>query len=445
MFATSIDRCRSSRSRHRAWLLGSALMVAVGTAGAASAWSLIERVSVGPGGVQADGGSSIPAVSADGSIVAFIATADNLVRGDTNKMWDVFIHNTRTGNTRRVDLGPGGLQANGDALSRPAISADGMLIAFASRASNLVPGDTNGHADIFLRDRNTGVTEIVSRRAGGIQPNGDSDEPAISADGRFVAFTSQASNLVPGDTNGTYDVFVRDRKLHTTRRVSVGPGGIEGDGQSRGPAISADGRFVSFYSWAKNLVPGLVNQTQSVFIRDLQKGTNELVSVPLGGVQDTCNSSFSALSANGRFVAFDSCSGNLVLGDDNKAYDVFLRDRLQKTTVLLSRNRSGVVGNDYSGFPTISADGKIVAFESRATNLSSVASNGEWHVYAVDVRARDPRRMSEVQQVQGNEASLNPTLSADGAMVAFWSFADNLVPNDTNEAWDVFVRPVRAP
>jgi Tol biopolymer transport system component len=170
--------------------------------------------------------------------------------------------------TERVSLGPGGVQGN-EQSSGPAISADGRFVAFQSAASNLVPGDTNGAQDIFVRDRQTGTTRRVSVGPGGVQTNAEASSgvPAISADGRFVAFESDATNLVPGDTNGAIDVFVRDRQTGTTRRISVGPGGVQGNSDSGGPAISADGRFVAFVSNASNLVPGDSNARFDVFVR----------------------------------------------------------------------------------------------------------------------------------------------------------------------------------
>ena len=155
------------------------------------------------------------------------------------------------------------------AAHSPAISADGRFVAFVSFATNLVPGDTNDATDVFVRDRQTGTTRRVSLGPGGVQGNGGSAGPAISANGRFVAFFSAATNLVPGDTNGTADVFVRDRQTGTTRRVSLGPGGVQGDGDSVGAAISADGRFVAFESDATNLVPGDTNGAPDVFVRSL--------------------------------------------------------------------------------------------------------------------------------------------------------------------------------
>jgi Tol biopolymer transport system component len=184
-------------------------------------------------------------VSADGRYVAFHSEATNLVAGDTNGSEDVFVRDRVTGTTERVSIATGGAEGNGHS-SAESISADGRFVAFESQASNLVSGDTNGQADIFVRDRQTGTTERVSRATSGAQGNSLSGGPAISADGRFVAFLSFSTNLVPGDTNGHYDIFVRDRLNGTTERVSVATGGTQADGDSYSPAISADGRYVAF-------------------------------------------------------------------------------------------------------------------------------------------------------------------------------------------------------
>jgi Tol biopolymer transport system component len=239
--------------------------------------------------------------------------------------------------TTEVSVDAAGQQANGGS-SFPAISAGGRFVAFESRASNLVPGDTNHRADVFVRDRLAQVTRRVSVGPGGRQGNGESSEPVTSADGRFVAFTSLASNLVSGDTNGTYgyDVFVRDRMAQVTRRVSVGPGGQQANRASYSPAISADGRFVTFLSAASNLVAGDTNGDTDVFVRDRVAQLTRRVSVGPGGHQANEDSFDSAISAHGRFVAFGSLAGNLVAGDTNHTYDVFVRDRREQVTQRVS-------------------------------------------------------------------------------------------------------------
>jgi Tol biopolymer transport system component len=293
---------------------------------------LTRRVSDGRGGQQANGDRWGPAISADGRFVAFRSGASNLVAGDTRFTDDVFVRDRVAQLTRRISVGPGGQQANGDSWG-PAISAHGRFVAFVSNASNLVAGDTNDTRDVFVRDRVAQLTRRISVGPGGQQANGESLDPAISADGRFVAFDSFATNLVAGDTNNAYDVFVRDRVAQLTRRISVGPGGQQANDHSFTPAISAHGRFVGFVSLASNLVAGDTNQWDDVFVRDRVAQLTRRVSVGPGG-QQANSYSFGkpAISAHGRFVAFFSNATNLVPGDTNNAFDVFVRDRVAQVT-----------------------------------------------------------------------------------------------------------------
>jgi Tol biopolymer transport system component len=278
-----------SISGWRAMVTGAVATLVVGSGLAAAATPAVvgsgpvnTRVPVDAGGQQANSDSFEPAISAAGRFVAFASYASNLVPGDTNNDFDVFVRDRKAQVTQRVSVGPGGQQANGNSFE-PAISADGRLVAFSSGASNLVPGDTNGTSDVFVRDRKAQVTRRVSVGPGGQQANGESLKPAISAHGRLVAFSSGASNLVPGDTNGTSDVFVRDRVAQVTRRISVGPGGQQANGGSHSPAISADGRFVAFVSRASNLVAGDTNGASDVFVRDRVAQVTRRVSVGSGG------------------------------------------------------------------------------------------------------------------------------------------------------------------
>ena len=285
-----------------------------------------ERVSVATGGGEANGASYTPAISADGRFVAFHSDATNLVSGDTSGFTDIFVHDRQTGTTERVSVATGGAEANGIS-GLAAISADGRFVAFQSAANNLVSGDTNSAYDIFVHDRQTGTTERVSVASGGGQATGGpSLRPVLSADGRFVAFFSDATTLV-SDTNATTDIFVHDRQTGTTERVNVATNGDQATGISGSAAISADGRFVAFESVANNLVGSDTNSTYDVFVHDRESGTTERVSVATNGGQATGNSTFPAISADGRFVAFQSDAANLVGGDANAASDVFVHDR----------------------------------------------------------------------------------------------------------------------
>jgi len=350
------------------------------------------RADVSSAGVPGNAPSGANGISADGRFVVFSGQASNLVPGDTNncpfftqfpgQCLDVLVHDLQTGATERVSVASDGSQAN-ERSAGASVSGDGRFVAFFSDASNLVPGDTAGTRDAFVHDRVTGVTELVSVASAGTRANGFSTPPRISANGRFVAFASFAANLVPGDTNGTLDVFVHDRVTGTTERVSVASDGTQADGLSALPAISDDGRFVGFASDASNLVLGDTNGTRDVFMHDRLTGTTERVNVSSAGSEANAQSGFSVrggssapdISADGRFVSFDSFASNLVLGDTNAKPDGFVRDRLTGTTTRESVSSSGAEGNDGSSSTAINADGGAVAFVSLASNLVANDTN----------------------------------------------------------------------
>jgi Tol biopolymer transport system component len=284
------------------------------------------RVSVSSDGAQGNEGSYDKGISADGRYIAFHSAASNLVPGDTNDRDDVFVRDVQAGTTTRVSVAGDGAQADGDS-SGAAMSTDGRYITFTSDAANLVPEDTDVGYEVFVRDVQAGTTTRVSVSGDEAQADSESFDSAISADGRYIAFTSYASNLVPGDTNQTGDVFVRDQVEGTTTLVSVSSDARQQDNRAEDVAISADGRYVAFTSWATNLVPGDTNDGRDVFLRDRTTGTTSRVSVAGDGTQADAISFEPEVSADGRYVAFDSGASNLVPGDTNGALDVFLRDR----------------------------------------------------------------------------------------------------------------------
>ncbi len=276
--------------------------------------------------------------------------------------------------TTRVSVATAGTQATN--ISRlPAISADGRYVAFESEAANLVPGDTNGFTDVFVHDRQAGTTERVSLGPKGLQGNHISTHPSISADGRYVAFASHATTLVPGDTNGRQDVFVHDRHSGTTKRVSMStwgiqlPGGNQTDGHSRTATISRDGRFVVFQSGATNLVPDDTNGQFNVFRVDVERLATVRVSVSSTGVQASGDSLAPSISVDGRIIAFQSNAINLVSGDANGQDDVFVRNMQTGTTTRVSVGPNGLEGNGHSGLAKVSGDGRFITFASEAFNL----------------------------------------------------------------------------
>jgi Tol biopolymer transport system component len=404
------------------------------------------RVSVDSSGGDADWGSYFASISTDGRFVAFVSDATNLVSGDVNGVMDVFVRDRSTGTIERVNVDSSGAEANADCLydlCAPSISADGRFVAFNSWASKLVVGDGNYWDDVFIHDRATGMTERVSVDLAGGDPNSTSLSPAISSDGRFVAFVSYADNLVVGDMNGI-DVFVRDWSAGVTERVSVDSSGIEADDDSFLPAISADGRFIAFTSRATNLVAGDTNGTYDVFVHDRSTGTTERVSVDASGAEGDARSGTSAvsISADGRLVAFDSDATNLVAGDTNRNPDVFVHDRSTGTTERVSVDSSGREGDGWSYYPALSEDGTVVAFNSDSTNLVVGDANGTWDTFVHDRRSGITRRVSiDSSGAEGNYTYgwYPPSVSAGGVCIAFASLASNLVANDTNADWDVFV------
>jgi Tol biopolymer transport system component len=404
----------------------------------------VERVSVATGGAQGDGYSACPALSADGRFVAFLSSATNLVPGDLNRSDDVFVRDRVTGVTEMASVATDGTQGDG---SCPAISADGRFVAFAATAATLVAGDGNSATDVFVRDRLAGTTERVSISSVGVEGNANSVQPAISGDGRYVAFWSNATNLVPGDNNNVSDVFVRDRLTGTTHRVSLGNGGEQGNGLSSSPAISADGRFVAFQSAATNLIANDSNGVDDVFVRDLLNGSTERISIDSAGQAGNGDSWRAAISADGRIVAFGSDATNLVADDTNVWADVYVRDRQAATTRRVSQSSGNLQGNSPSSSPAISADGRYVAFVSHASTLVPDDTNELNDVFVRDLQTGITSRVSTSSEGgQGNGKSggayANISISGDGLLVAFQSDASNLVPNDTNARGDVFVKKV---
>jgi Tol biopolymer transport system component len=400
-----------------------------------------QRVDLASDGTPADADALPQAISGDGRFVAFVSAATNLVPGDTNASSDVFVRDRTTGTTERVSVDSAGVQGDADSVG-PSMSDDGRYVAFWSFAGNLVPGDTNGVQDVFVRDRQSGTTERVSLSTGGAQANGES--PSISNDGRYVAFSSGAGNLVPGDTNGNFDVFVRDRQTATTLRVSVHSSGAQANGYSDQACISGDGRFVAFQSEAPDLVAGDTNAARDVFVRDLQTGTTERVSTTSGGAEGNNDSVRPSITPDGRYVAFDSRASDLVPGDVNGAPDAFLRDRQSSTTEKVSVATGGAGGNGDSYAPTTSDDGRYVAFLSGSNNLVAGDSNSTYDVFVHDRQAVTTVRASVSSSgAQANSFSQVCVISADGRYVAFESSATNLVPADVNGSKDAFVRDLQ--
>lgn len=401
------------------------------------------RDSVSTSQTEGNDVSRNASVSSDGRFVAFESGATNLVDGDTNNRLDIFVRDRLSGETVRVSVSSSGAQGNHDS-SLPSISGDGRYIAFLSRASNLVPSDTNSEADVFVHDRQSNTTSRVSVSEEGGQANGRSERLAISQDGEHVAFESLATNLVPGDTNGFRDIFVRQIAKEQTLRVSVS--GVTGmppqaNNNSFDPSISANGEAIAFTSHATNLVSNDTNGARDVFVRDLRAEQTRRVSVRSGGFQVSSGSFDPSISGDGRFVAFWSGASTFVPEDDNGAADVFVHERASFQTTRVSLNSEGAEGNSTSQLPSISTDGRFVAFESESTNLVASDLNGVVDVFVRDREAgRTARASVSSSGAEADAASVNASIAGAGEFVSFESGSSQLVAPDTNGMTDVFTR-----
>lgn len=357
-------------------LAGSSLGTAQAASGRAAASSSTTLISVSSGGEQGvDYRSEALAVSASGRYVAFTSAASNLVPGDTNETWDVFVRDRWAATTARISESSAGVQANSSSYGLM-MSPDGRYILFGSDATNLVRGDTNAAFDVYLWDRRSGLTSRVSLSDSGGQLNASTYGGAISADGRYVTFNTAASDVGGGrDANEASDVFVRDRVAGTTRRVSQSNGGGQANGASDSSAISADGQFVTFTSEASNLVRGDANGFADIFVWDRRTSTTSRVTRSADGRGTDNGSTLGGINSDGRYITFTSDASNLVAGDTNGFGDIFLWDRQTDTISRMSLTTAGGQSNDYSYAPAINADGRYVAFSSYASNLVPTDTN----------------------------------------------------------------------
>jgi Tol biopolymer transport system component len=387
-----------------------------------------------------------PWISGDGHFVAFDSDNPNLVAGDTNHARDVFVFDRDNGTVELVSKGPGGKQANGDS-QRPTLSNDGRYVAFWSAADNLVDGDTNGVTDCFVHDRQTHTTIRVDVGPNDAQANGECARPVISGDGKMVAFESAATNLekpsVLGkspDTNKARDVFVRDLGAGTTTRVSVTSDGKQGLGESVRPSISADGRYVAFQSDAA-LQADDTNKKTDVYLHDMGTGETTRVSIGPGGVEGNAGSFSPSLSADGHLVAYWSNSSDLVSDDTNRTGDVFVFDRTDGSTTRVSMSETGTQGDGMSSDPSISPDGRYVTFWSAATNLVPDDTNGKRDIFLADRQNGTLTRVSVADDgTQGDGDSFSPNVNGGGGVVTFDSSAKTLVPDDhKTKGSDIFL------
>lgn len=435
-------KCTMRRMSRLSILVVAAVLVAPMTVlGALAVSAATSRVSVSTAGAQGNSTCDFPSVSGDGRYVAFLSESSNLVSGDTNGKPDLFVRDRTTSTTARVSVSSAGGQAGGFSLY-PSISADGRFVAFESDAPNLVAGDTNETNDVFVHDRTTGATTRVSVDSAGAEAGYCSAEPSISGDGRYVAFTSIDYSLVAGDENSATDIFVRDRTAGTTTRVSVASGGAEANAGSGSPSISADGRYVVFSSLANNLVAGDTNGVEDIFRHDRDTGTTIRLSVDSAGAQGDGISRYPSISADGRYVAFDSIAANLVAGDSNGKEDVFVHDCVGGATTRVGVESADYAADPFFAGPVISGDGRYVAFVSDSAMLVPGDANAAGDVFVHDRTTGMTSRQS--LDAQGRESlggGGSPSMSQDGSTIAFVS-SFPLVSGDTNGWSDIYVRGV---
>ncbi len=384
--------------------------------------SKVMRVSVATDGTQGSTHSTNPAISADGRYIAFESRAPNLAPGDSDQDWDVFLHDRLTGLTTRLSTALPGYPG---ASQNPAISADGRFVAFDSWGG-LIPGDTDFYFDVYLYDQLTGELSIITDPAYGMPTAGAG--PSLSGDGRYVVF-------------GPSGVWIHDRQTRQTTEVPKSPDGMPPNASSRGGKITENGRVVAFESLATNLAPGDPNTDFDIYVRDYQTGQISLL--PLLGPEGQGQTNFLAPSpsADGRYIAFMSYYTRHVPNDTNGLRDVFVHDRHTGQTQRVSVASDGTEANGHSEWPSISGDGRYVAFESGARNLDSLSELSErFDIFVHDRWTGETRRVSVTAGgTLGNGFSQQPAISSNGRYVAYSSSSSNLVPGDTNGVSDIFV------
>ncbi|MBX7137144.1 MAG: calcium-binding protein [Oligoflexia bacterium] len=404
----------------------------------------IRKVSIKSNGTASNQAATGTAISGDGTYTAFV-TSSNLIAGsssDSNDASDVFLHSI-SGSTVTITLishKAGSSSSTGDGASdQPSISSDGRYTVFSSSASDLVSGDDGGHSDIFLFDKNSGDIIRVSEASGGVDADGDSSQPKISADGLYITFVSSATNLVAGDSNDVADVFLYATGSGTITRLSVSTAGVEGDGESSAPTISSDGHYVAFASSAANLVSADTNAKTDIFLRNTIGNTTVRVSVDSSDANSDGDSFSPAISDSGNLIAFSSDATDLVSGDTNGVRDVFVRNISGASTDRISVSSSETQASASSDGATISGDGRYVAFISLDEDLVTGDDNQAADAFVRDRTSTETTRISvKSGSGQVNGATTIAALSNDATHAALVSAATNLVSADSNQVADAF-------
>lgn len=428
----SIDR----RVRVLCWLTVALPSLPVSVTVAQS--TIVRRVSTGDFGVEGNGPvAGRLDVDTVGRRVAYASLATNLVPNDTNGVRDIFLHDRWSKAVLRVSVDSAGNEVHGESLD-PTLSDDGRVIAFQSFAPDLVAGDTNGYPDIFVRDLDAGTTERASVSSTLDEANAPSFLSHLSGNGRFVVFESFADNLVTGDSNGQQDVYFHDRTTGETLLVSRGLSGLAGNGFSFAPRVSRDGSFVSYSSWASDLVPGDRNGAADVFRWERSTGLTIRVS-ELGGVAADQESGVSDLSANGDMVAFETYATNLHPDDTDVRMDVVVKRISTGEIFLVTAGSTGQAAGGNT--PTIDDQGFRVSFLSSSPEYWPFDDDQSADAFLRDLFTGATTLVSiALDGTSANAAVTAAAVSANGEAAAFVTKADDLVSNDQNGEADAFLR-----
>ncbi|MFK5894082.1 MAG: hypothetical protein QM504_12745 [Pseudomonadota bacterium] len=395
-------------------------------------------------------GSTNSSVSTDGQKAVFDSREINLVVDDINNLDDVFLHNLSTAQTSLINKTSQGDQASAfpkRGISSRSASLDGRYIAFNSEGINLVANDTNNVKDIFVRDTLNGTTKRVSVDSSGAQANWESASASITPDGRYILFRSDANNLINNDTNNSTDIFLHDTSNGETKRVSIATGGGEANGPSLSPSMSSDARYIAFKSDATNLVAGDNNNKVDIFVHDTVKGETRRVSADSNGADANGYSTGPIISEDGLYIVFNSEASNLINNDTNNFLDTFVYNRTSNTTTRISVKSNGDQASadnnsyDYPTRPSISNNGQYISYTSSLIDLVDNDTNNQIDVFIYNTATQETRRISvDSLGIEANASSAYPSISNDGRYISFSSFASNLVANDTNgHSSDIFV------
>ena len=419
-------------------LLGAAPLIRVDPVLAKPPTTVLASASVGA--VNGDGDSTSPSPSASGTKVAFQSLATNLASADPDAVADIYVKDLVTGAVTVASSSDDGIKGNGDSTG-PVLSASGSRVAFMSLSTNLDPADTDVSPDIYVKDLTTGDITLASSSSEGIKANALSETPFLSPNGVAVAFQSYATNLSPADTDDVRDIFVKNLMTGEVVVASTSDTGVKANGGSAVATLDADGTTVAFHSFATNLDPGDTDSTHDIYVKDLSSGDLTLASTSTAGVKANATCLFAYLSANGRHVGFGSAADNLHPADTNGVSDVWVKDLSSGELSLASTPDDGGTADGPSAIPVLSASGRRVAFRSLAANLDPADTDAVHDVYVKDLTSGDIVLAStSANGVKGDGASDFPWLSLNGRKVFFHSQATNLDPDDMDAGLDVFAR-----